>query len=185
MEEKITLIDRDVLKVLAVDTRMDILKILGEGARTPSDISKKLNKSDATIVEHLEVLIKSGLVKKVEQPGKKWVFYTLTDRGQGIISSKSRHLIIILSTSILAIAGSAASYLSYQSQGTLQAVADIERQAATYSKNTGAGSPVPALISPIVAQPYLLYLSGILLAVGLVGIGYYLIKKQNLRGGLK
>ncbi|MFH0711269.1 MAG: hypothetical protein V1944_01705, partial [Candidatus Aenigmatarchaeota archaeon] len=107
-------------------------------------------------------------------------------RGQGIISSKSRHLIIILSTSILAIAGSAVSYFSYQNQGTLQAVTDIGREAATYSKNTGAGSPIPALISSATTQiPYLLYLSGILLAAGLVGISYYLIKKQNLRGGLR
>src|SRR5271157_5614756 len=118
-DEKITLIDRDVLKVLAVDTRMDILKILGEGDRTPSDISKKLKKSDATIVEHLEVLKKAGLVKKVEQPGKKWVFYTLTDRGQGIISSKSRHLIIILSTSVLAVAASVASFFQYQNQSRI------------------------------------------------------------------
>jgi len=90
MEEPVTIIDRDVLKVLSVDTRMDILKELSAGDRTPSDLGKKLSKSDATIVEHLDVLCKHGLVKRIEQPGKKWVFYTLTERGYGIVSSKSR-----------------------------------------------------------------------------------------------
>src|SRR3972149_8464836 len=101
MEEPVTIVDRDVLKVLSVDTRMDIIKLLSEGGRTPSFMSKKLNKSDATVVEHLNALVKAGLVKKVEQPGKKWVFYTLTDRGYGIIKSKSRRLVIILGTSLI------------------------------------------------------------------------------------
>jgi len=179
MEEKITLIDRDVLKVLSVDTRMDILKILGQGDRTPSDISKKLKKSDATIVEHLEILSRAGLVKKVEQPGKKWVFYTLTERGQGIISSKSRHLIIILSTSILAIAGSVASYFSYQTrQGPFAAITQMGE--STPLKDVSA---VP--VSAVAGQPYLLYLSEILLVVGFIGIIYYLIERQNLRGEFK
>ena len=180
MEEKITLIDRDVLKVLAVDTRMDILKILGEGDRTPSDISKKLNKSDSTIVEHLEVLSKAGLVKKIEQPGKKWVFYTLTDRGQGIISSKSRHLVIILATSILAVAGSVASYFQYQSpQISFQGISQIGRESAPLAKDLTA----PA--TAVAQTPYFLYVSEVLLVIGFFGIVYYLFQRQKLRGGLK
>jgi DNA-binding transcriptional ArsR family regulator len=179
MEEKITLIDRDVLKVLAVDTRMDILKILGEGARTPSDIGKKLNKSDSTIVEHLELLVKAGLVKKIEQPGKKWVFYTLTDRGQGIISSKSRHLIIILSTSILAVAGSVASFLQYQNHAqTFASIAQTGKEAAPSANNV----PIAAAAGQIL---YPLYTSEILLALGFIGIVYYLFERQKLRGRFK
>ncbi|MBS3055217.1 MAG: winged helix-turn-helix transcriptional regulator [Candidatus Aenigmarchaeota archaeon] len=177
MEEKITLIDRDVLKVLAADTRMDILKILGEGARTPSDISKKLKKSDATIVEHLEVLTKAGLVTKVEQPGKKWVFYTLTDRGQGIISSKSRRLIIILSTSILAIAASVGTYF-YQGQTSFQAIA--QKEAAPLASN--AAGTTTSIVSQ---SPYLLYASEFLLVAGFIGIVYYLIERRSLKGGFK
>jgi len=75
--EPITIIDRKVLKALSADTRMDILKELAQGSRTPSDLGKMLGKKDSTIVEHLETLVKIGLVKKVEQPGKKWIYYTL------------------------------------------------------------------------------------------------------------
>ena len=90
MEEPVTIVDRDTLKVMSVDTRIDILKELSNGDRTPSDLGKRLKKSDSTIVEHLNGLIKVGLVKRIEHPGKKWVFYTLTERGKGILSSKSR-----------------------------------------------------------------------------------------------
>ncbi|MBI2110422.1 winged helix-turn-helix transcriptional regulator, partial [Candidatus Woesearchaeota archaeon] len=96
MEETVTIVDRNILKVLAGETRMDILKELSKGSRTPSDLGKMLGKMDSTIVEHLEALMKVGLVKKIEQPGKKWVFYTLTEKGDAILSKKSRNLVIIL-----------------------------------------------------------------------------------------
>src|SRR5205809_404219 len=102
MEEEVTIVDRDVLKVLAVDTRADILKQLSGHALTPSDLSKKLGKSDPTIVEHLNFLVKFGLVKKIVRPGHKWVFYTLTEKGESIVSSRSRRSMIVLSASLLA-----------------------------------------------------------------------------------
>lgn len=176
-EEPVTIIDRDVLKVLSVDTRMDILKILSEGSRTPSDISKKLNKSDATIVEHLDTMMKAGLVKKVEQPGKKWVFYTLTDRGKGILSSKSRRLIIILSTSLLALFGGMLTYLQTYNQSTQYAA-------------TGEAAPqvLYKAVNQTVAQqllqyqPILLYISLILISVGALGLVFYSFQKIKSRG---
>ena len=114
MDEPVTIVDRDVLKVLSADTRMDILKELGQGSRTPSDLSKRLGKSNATIVEHLDTLVKVGLVKKIEQPGKKWIFYTLTEKGQGIITSKSRRLVIILAASFFALVGGAVRIITNQ-----------------------------------------------------------------------
>jgi DNA-binding transcriptional ArsR family regulator len=168
MEEPVTIVDREVLKVLAVDTRMDILKILSEGSRTPSDLSKKLNKSDATIVEHLDVLCKAGLVKKVEQPGKKWVFYTLTEKGKGIVSSKSRRLIIILATSTLALIGGFVSFIRYFTQFSYYA----EMRAPALQ----AGEAIP-----ISTQPFFLYLSILLFAVALLGFIFYLYKKSKFK----
>lgn len=173
MGEPVTIIDRDVLKVLAVDTRMDILKILSEGSRTPSDISKKLNKSDATIVEHLDTLCKVGLVKKVEQPGKKWVFYTLTDRGQGIISSKSRRLVIVLAISIFALAGGVTSFLQNSLQfGYLAARAEMESAPLA----TGQGKIVSA------SFPTYLYLSVALFVIACVGFIFYIYQKSKFKG---
>jgi len=176
MEDSITIIDREVLKVLSVDTRMDILKILSEGARTPSHLSEKLKKSDATVVEHLEILTKAGLVKKIEQPGKKWVFYTLTERGKGIVSSKSRRLVIVLSISILALLGGMFTFIQpYVQQGFYLA----EKAAPSVENETLGAADNLALIQNQVFN----YLPFILMAIGIAGIVFYIWKKSKINLG--
>jgi DNA-binding transcriptional ArsR family regulator len=172
MEEPVTIVDREVLKILSADTRMDILKELSVGDRTPSDLGKKLSKSDATIVEHLNVLCKHGLVKKIEQPGKKWVFYTLTERGYGIVSSKSRRLVIILGTSILAFFGGIFSLMQYSSQvGYLAAKQEIAK--APLAEGT-------KIISTLF--PSYLYISVMLFVIASVGFVFYIYKKSKFKG---
>lgn len=174
MEEPVTIVDRDVLKVLAVDTRMDIIKELSQGNRTPSDLSKKLKKSDATIVEHLNTLYKAGLVSRIEQPGKKWVFYTLTERGYGIIKSKSRKLIIILSTSILSGAIGFVGFGKYLlGQGQLYVA---EKVSAPALAEKGAAT--------ITQTPWLLYFSIGFIAISFIGIGLYFVQKSRIKGGI-
>jgi DNA-binding transcriptional ArsR family regulator len=172
MEEPTTIIDRDVLKVLSADTRMDILKLLNEGARTPSYLGKHLNKTDPTIIEHLDIMVKTGLVKKIEQPGKKWIFYTLTDRGKGIISSKSRRLVIIISTSLLILAGGILS-MSY-----------FPQQLGTFARETQVSSAVSEGKGFVASTPvsnYLFYLGIILITISLIGIIFYFYKKSKAR----
>ncbi|MFH0817392.1 MAG: VWA domain-containing protein, partial [Candidatus Micrarchaeota archaeon] len=79
--------ESQLYKALSSDTRIDILKVLedGEGGRTPTFISEKLGKSKATISEHLDKLVESGLVDKEEAEGRKWVFYKLTSKGKSAI----------------------------------------------------------------------------------------------------
>jgi hypothetical protein len=38
-------------------------------------------------VEHLQALQTAGLIKREERPGKKWIFYSLTNEGNEIISA--------------------------------------------------------------------------------------------------
>jgi len=116
-DEPVTIIDRDVLKALSADTRMDILKALAEGRRMPSWVARKLGKSDATIVEHLKALERAGLVKRTSAPGKKWVFYSLTDRGEGIIGGKDRKLVIVIALSILVVFAGASMFAHYSLPG--------------------------------------------------------------------
>jgi len=165
--EEVTIIDRDVLKVISADTRIDILKILSEGDRNPSFISKKLHKSDATIIEHLEALQKAGLVKKVETSGRKWVFYTLTERGKGIISSKNRRLVIILGISLLSLFGGIANLLVPIQTGSK----DFAERGLTIAQNLTAptASQVSSQAFPAV--------SVLLFAVFFIGIAYYSKKK--------
>lgn len=178
MEEPVTIIDRDVLKVLSVDTRLDILKMLSEGGRNPSFISQKLNKSEATIVEHLNVLMKAGLVKRIEQPGKKWIFYTLTDKGHGIIASKSKRLIIILVSSLVSFAGGIWSLFLYQTS-QLTAADAVERGPFRIQ---GEPSVTPVdKITNVPIDSMFFYISLILLILATVGIGYFIYKKIQIK----
>jgi DNA-binding transcriptional ArsR family regulator len=167
MEEPVTIVDRDVLKAISVDTRMDILKILAEGERNPSFLSKRLNKSDATIIEHLEALQKAGLVKKIETPGRKWVFYTLTERGRGIISSKSRRLVIILGISLLSLFGGIANLFTQQ----IATQTFGEKAAFPVAANITTAPSVAATIQSIPVVSVLLF------AIFFIGITYYLKKR--------
>lgn len=182
MEEPVTIIDREVLKVLSVDTRMDILKMLSEGARTPSFIGKKLDKSDATIVEHLDSLVRAGLVKKTASPGKKWVFYSLTERGQGIISSKSRRLVIVLASSAIALIGGAASFLGYIYQsGTFTAkTAGQLSQGESLPAAATSTTLMPASTPLVGGADMILILSAALLAIAFAGIGFYIYKRHAM-----
>ena len=171
MEEPVTIVDRDVLKILSVDTRIDILKILSEGDRTPSDISRRLKKSNSTIVEHLDILCKVGLVKKIEQPGKKWIFYTLTEKGEGVVSSKSRRLVIILGTSLLSgIVGLVGIGKYIFEQGA---------QFATKEATTLGAERSVSVASQI---PWVLYISIALISLSFIGVGFYFVKKLRQRG---
>lgn len=116
-DDPVTIVDRDVLKALSADTRMDIMKALAEGRRMPSWVARKLGKSDATIVEHLKALERAGLVKRTSAPGKKWVFYSLTEKGDGIISGRNRKLVIVIALSILVVFAGASMFAHYSLPG--------------------------------------------------------------------
>ncbi len=173
--EPVTIIDRNVLKIVAVDTRMDILKELSEGSRTPADLGKRLNKTSSTIVEHLDILCRAGLVKKIEQPGKKWIFYTLTEKGEGIVSSKTKRLVIILGVSVLSAIAGFTGFFSY----TLGGFSTRSMTAVSESVSKAPGSDAAAAAA--VQAPWILYLSGALIAISFAGISYYVVQKIRMK----
>ncbi|MBI4399438.1 winged helix-turn-helix transcriptional regulator [Candidatus Micrarchaeota archaeon] len=75
----------EVSRALSSDTRVGIMAELLQGARIPTDLSSKLGKSKSTIVEHLEKLMEAQLVERIEEPGKKFVFYRLTTKGKSLL----------------------------------------------------------------------------------------------------
>ncbi|MCX6772637.1 MAG: winged helix-turn-helix domain-containing protein [Candidatus Micrarchaeota archaeon] len=66
-------------------TRAGIMEQLEGADRIPTDLSSKLGKSKATIVEHLETLREAGFVERVATPGKKFVYYRLTQKGKRML----------------------------------------------------------------------------------------------------
>ena len=75
-------VDPQEEKLLENGTRAGILQELVQSDKIPTDLSARLGKSKATIVEHLEALSSAGFVEKLATPGKKFVFYRLTRKGK-------------------------------------------------------------------------------------------------------
>ena len=103
-ESKITL-DRETFKVLAADTRIEILKRLAEHKETLTDIAEGLKLSPSTVKEHLDKLVQAGLIKQIEAD-TKWKYYRLTRKGENIIKPHETSVLILLSASAMFLAGS-------------------------------------------------------------------------------
>ncbi|MFH0862589.1 MAG: winged helix-turn-helix domain-containing protein [Candidatus Altiarchaeota archaeon] len=129
MGDKITL-DRETFKALAADTRVDMLKRLGEHKLTLTDLAQQMGMSPSTIKEHLEKLVEVGLIEQ-EDKGMKWKYYRLTDKGKNIVSPYETKVWILLGTSLLVLMGSALSLA-----GRLAAIAGFQ-----YSSKMDAPAP--------------------------------------------
>ncbi len=110
MEEEKILIDRQTLKAIASDTRMDILKYLSSRKYTLSELSEKLNLKNPTVKEHLDNLIDSGLIKR-EESENKWKYYSLTEKGQKIVKPKEIKVLISFVISLFATFGLIGYYI--------------------------------------------------------------------------
>ncbi|NIA03928.1 MAG: ArsR family transcriptional regulator [Nitrospiraceae bacterium] len=78
-------IDRRVIKALAVPTRLRILEELNVKSRTLSDLSSLLHLSNATIKEHLDALVGAGLISKQNEV-HKFKYYSITMKGKRIVN---------------------------------------------------------------------------------------------------
>ncbi len=78
-------LDAATEKLLDNPTRAGIMEELSSADKIPTDISNKLGKSKAAVVEHLAALSDAGLVERVATPGKKFVFYKLTQKGRQVL----------------------------------------------------------------------------------------------------
>jgi DNA-binding transcriptional ArsR family regulator len=103
MEESITL-DRKAFKVLASDTRVDILKHLGKRRMTLTELSKRLGMSASSVKEHMDGLASAGLVVQKDD-GHKWKYYELTGKGRGILSPVDKRVYFILGISVILMLG--------------------------------------------------------------------------------
>ena len=79
-------IDANLSNALSSGTRRDILDALkGRNGIILSNLAWALGKHVTTVKEHLQVLEKVGLVEKDKQPGRKFVFYSLSSNGARIL----------------------------------------------------------------------------------------------------
>ncbi len=78
------ILDRSLLKLLASDTRIDILKKLEKRKMTVSELSRDLNLAKATVHEHLERMSAAGIINCIDN-GHKWTYYELTPEGRSLV----------------------------------------------------------------------------------------------------
>jgi len=115
MPGKLTL-DRETFKVLAADTRIEILKKLQTHKLTLTDLAQQMDMSPSTVSEHLERLVEVSLIMQ-EDKGMKWKYYKLTEKGKNIVNPSETKVWILLGATFLTIAGSA--LLLYHKLSTL------------------------------------------------------------------
>ena len=102
MDEDKIVLDRKSFEALAVDTRIKILKSLKQRRKTLTEIAKEEGMSVSGIKEHLSILESVGLIEKMDD-GHKWKYYELTKKGREVVGPKEVKVLILLSTSILAL----------------------------------------------------------------------------------
>lgn len=102
MDDDKIVLDRKSFEALAVDTRVKILKSLKARRKTLTEIAKEEGMSVSGIKEHLSILESVGLIEKIDD-GHKWKYYELTKKGREVVGPKEVKVLIVLSTSILAL----------------------------------------------------------------------------------
>ena len=124
------LLDKDVFKALAGETRIAVLKALRERRKTQAELAKELHLAAPTIKDHVTILAHAGLVREMDD-GHKWKYIELTVKGKGLLQPQDSQILVLLATSIFGVA--AAGYLAY----------------TRFFESLGMGSPLPPADAPL------------------------------------
>lgn len=122
---KVTL-DKQAFKALASETRLQILKTLDGKQMNLSELSHKTELNKATLHEHLKKLTETGLVKKKQRPGHKWVYYTLSWKGESLLHPENTKIVITFTFSIIALIA-AITQMVLWAKGTIISTPDSQQ----------------------------------------------------------
>ncbi len=173
-EEKITL-DKEVFKTLASGTRVDILKSLDRRRKTLTELSKEFGMSVSSVKEHLDNLVKVGLIEQKDE-GHKWKYYELTKKGRGVLHPEDKKIWILLGISGIAFVGIAYDLLRTLSRSVISAGAPqtVLRETAATAPSAGGGGETFVLAPHI---PFL-HIAG-LIVFGLIMIASFVHMKKR------
>lgn len=143
MEFRITL-DREAFKVLASDTRLDILKALDERPMTVSELGRKLELNKATVFEHLEKLVAAGLVKKQDHEDRMWVYYSLSWKARRILHPERVTIALLFSTALATLLSGLTVAAEYFRQAATTVADDARKAAPPLAPEGGAAGGAPA-----------------------------------------
>jgi len=97
---KVTL-NRDDFKVLASETRLEVIKALDGKRLSLNDIARSTNLHKMTLHEHLAKLVETGYVKRYEREGHKWVYYKLSWKGESLLHPENTRIVVLFSATFV------------------------------------------------------------------------------------
>ncbi len=136
------ILSRKSFVALASPTRLRIIKILGERRMTLSEISREMNMSKSTVSEHMEKLLKAGLIT-VEKRGK-WTYYSLTDFGRAIADGRELVVRIVISAGIILLSAGLILMHERSKPGVI-----LTSDVSSPSQSTAIGDLLPVLAAII------------------------------------
>ncbi len=119
-------LDEETAKVLSSDTRKEIIRLLGERNMTVTELSKSLELSKSTVHEHLTKLLEAGFVNKLDQEGKKWVYYELTKKGKDVVGNRVKKVLLFASSALAGVLGVHQLFSYFTGERVVEEATDIE-----------------------------------------------------------
>ncbi|MFH1445538.1 MAG: winged helix-turn-helix domain-containing protein [Nanoarchaeota archaeon] len=182
MTNEITL-DQKTFKVLASDTRVSIIKSLGQRRKMLTELSKELGMSVSTIKEHLERLSEAGLVVQIDD-GHKWKYYELTGIGKKVLNQGDDTKIwVLLGLSGIAIVATTFSFMSsFMPASTMQASSIADRSGSLVSEAAPKAIDTGTGFISYTPEP-ILHVLALVIFAAIIGISIgYLWKRKRKQG---
>jgi len=106
-------LDIESFKALASETRLDILKVLDGKKMNLNELTKETKLHKMTLHEHLTKLASTGFIKKIEREGHKWVYYTLSWKGQSLLHPENTRIVVMFSVTFFTLIFGIFAFVSY------------------------------------------------------------------------
>lgn len=133
------------IKDIFTTARSRILLQLQSRPHTVSELSRMTGYSKSTLSYHLEKLVETGMVKRVDN-GRKWIYYELTEKGKSAIKYDIAKLAVFLgggSLSLITAAYRLASRPGTRVIKSVENVTNITYKIVTGDSNISEKAPVP------------------------------------------
>ncbi len=96
-------LDDALLKVLSSESRREILRLLAERRMTGAEMAVRLNLGKPAVSEHLKKLTEAGLIDRMDDPERRWVYYNLSTRGKSILEPQRVRFYLVMAVASLAL----------------------------------------------------------------------------------
>jgi DNA-binding transcriptional ArsR family regulator len=183
MDDQITL-DRKAFKALSSDSRVAILKSLSRRRKMLVELSRELGMSPSTLSGHMDSLVSSGLVAKIDD-GHKWKYYELTRAGRNVVTPGETRIFVIIGIAVIALMFAGYGFMGSMNPYYSANMFDMKStafQAAAPATGAAATEVITTLPTVEVSTNIGVYAAGFIVFALILGIsiGYIAGKRKAL-----